>query len=241
MLYENLNFRFLRALLRTLAVSIGLLFSSLFFVSPSYCQERPTFFINSEGGYTTYKSKLVDSNDTSVSVKYAFGVHAGRENNLGVLIKTETNTTSFALNESKIASSIQDSIVRYYWGPVYIGGIVNQMQTTVSTADNDSYIDALTLGYGVNAGMIFQVGKGNGIFLDVSSVSTNTVKEINQADLTVGPRTDIKIGGVIRITRKTFKGLIGYSQRTLSYSLDGTSYAEAISSTWLGISADFYF
>ena len=99
------------------------------FVSPAafgqFDRNAPTFFLETEAGLTTYKSKLVESNDTSFGVRYTFGINAGRSKNVGMLVRTETNSTTFELNESAISTTIQDLILRYHWGPAYIGVILN--------------------------------------------------------------------------------------------------------------------
>ena len=61
---------------------------------------------------------MVESNDTSTTTSYGLGVWAGSQRNVGMMLKNESSSFAFALNESKLALAWQDTHVRYRFGPV---------------------------------------------------------------------------------------------------------------------------
>lgn len=229
-------------------ILINFIIASIFTLKESTSYARsgyPTFFIDINAGLLTYKSKFVNSNDTSISTQYNFGAYAGSQNQLGVIIKTSTNTTAFSLNSSTITTTFQDSVFHYRWKMLYGGLILSQSTLAVSReADTDLAaleVDAIGTGYGFNAGLKLPIGRSSIVFFDASSISTSVIKEVNQEDISLGSRTEINLGSIIPITKSMFNGQIGYTQRSYSITHSGTSYAEVQTMTWFGFSTAFFF
>jgi hypothetical protein len=217
--------------------------AQLCFVPNLFGADRiPTFFVNFGGGLTTHKSEFVESNDTSYSYEYSFGVHAGSEDQLTMFINTAIDKTDFALNTSSIENEFQDSVLRYAFGPVYIGAIVSQTKMLISrVTDSPIEIDAIGTGFGGTLGGSFEFGREGGIFFDVASVTTSTVKEIHQEEFTIGSRMDMTLGGTYAITRSLINGLVGLRQRSYGVSLGGTSSTETVTTTWFGFAMNMEF
>jgi len=205
-------------------------------------ERNPTFFADFGGGFYSYDSEFVASKDTGYSSSYSLGVNAGANKNLSMLISSGTIDTTFELNESKITLVFQDTIFRYFWGPVYIGGALSQTNATV-TRDTETTIDldAIGTGFGVNFGGHFPVGKSSELFLDAASVSTPTVKEVNKSEFTIGSRTDVSFGGRFGITRSFLDGIVEVTYRQFTLGLDGSNSSEVVMMTRFGLGTNFTF
>jgi hypothetical protein len=246
-----------------LVATIGLL-SSL----PAVAADRdtPSFYITAGGGYTVYKSEMVQSNDTSTTVNYGFGVYAGQDRQIGMSFQREQGSYAFPLNGASIVSQVEDMNLRYRYGPVYLGLVVNNSQLTVSAppdADDDGFLDqntdaeeymkVMSTGMGGNFGVAIPIGKSSSVYLDVSSVTTSLVQQsyIENADTTangftekeisLGPRTDIDLGGSIGLVKSWLDMSFGFKQRTLGVTVDGTAFSEAITNTYISFVAGWQF
>lgn len=210
---------------------------ALLFRASAYAGESsPTLFLDFGGGLTTHKSKFVESNDTSYSTNYSYGVHAGNDGQLTMLVSTSLDNTTFELNSSTIANEFQDSILRYGLGPFYVGVSVSQTKMTITRTDEPAIdIDAIGTGYGGGIGGTFDVGREGSFFFDVATISTGVVKEIHESEFTIGSRLDIAIGGSYAITRSLLNGLVGLRQRSYTLTSDGASYPEVVTTTWFGL------
>lgn len=199
----------------------------------------PTFNLDLDFGFTTYKSKLVANNDTSTSSGYSIGAFAGAEHQLNMLIRVDANSTGFTNPDtsakSKIVSTLQETILRYMWGPTYFGIVFDQTSFVIKKDDAD-YLSAIGLGQGFNAGLRAEVGKGNLVIVDYTSATTASARESLLSDKTfgIGPRTDIYMGGSIRLSPQWLNFLVGYRTRGYSFKVGGASFAEAQSSTLIG-------
>ena len=89
--------------------------------------QEPSFYLDTQFGLMTYNSKLVNSNDTGTALRYGVGSSAGSEGQLRFLLMMDTQTTSFALNDSIVAMSWQDTSIRYQWGFVYLGAVFSRL------------------------------------------------------------------------------------------------------------------
>ncbi|MFK7825151.1 MAG: hypothetical protein AB8G05_13430 [Oligoflexales bacterium] len=208
----------------------------------------PTFFFNLGGGLTTYKSEAVKSNDTSFSFGYGLGVFGGRTNNFGMYFSNELNTTDFvyadSTQKSKVITSFQDTLIRYRLGPFYIGPAFTQMLMTTTRQDTE-YLDFIATGIGFHTGLRMTFKRESIVFLEVLSASSSATKEAIQdpvsSPVSVGARTDIHLGGIIKLTRDLVDMQIGYKQRTYAISVGGESFTETVSFTWIGFGLNLYF
>ena len=201
---------------------------------------NPTFDLDFTFGLSsTYKSKYVNMNDTGTDTMYSLGGNAGQDKNLGFMVRSDTQTTTFKINNSKIASVWQDSILRYAIGPVYLGVNFSQI-SLLATQDGTKTIDAVGSGTGGNLGVNYDFEKSGLFYLDVTTATLSAVR--NSLDLKVkgGSRTDIDLGLGYHITKENFIFLLGYKQRTFTMSAD-TSYAEAMMTTYIGLRTALYF
>jgi hypothetical protein len=226
-------------------------------------EEAPTFFLQATGGYSVYKSEMVQSNDTSTTVGYGFGVYAGTQRNVGMMLRREQSAFSFALNNSTIALEWQDVHLRYRWGPVSIGGVVSSSSWQVTAppdADGDGfldqdteavdYLDITTTGYGLNVATTVPVGKRGRLTVDATYVTTSDVQaaeikddagETVERTAALGPRMDTDFGGAVELSKGWLYGLMGFRYRTYQIIVDDTAYAEAHNSTYVGFQAGWTF
>jgi hypothetical protein len=218
---------------------------ALLWANSSFAADRtPTFFLKLGGGFYSYESEFVNSNDNAYSSSYSLGVNAGSSKNLSMLISNSTLDTTFSLNTSKSTLIFQDTSFKYFWGPVYLGASLSQV-TAVITRTNSTEtaidLDAIGTGFGVNFGMSLPMGKASEIYLDGSSTTISTIKEVNKAVFLIGPRTDISIGGVFPITKSLISSYAGVNYRSFTLSLDGVASTETVMMTEFGFSMNHSF
>ena len=208
----------------------------------------PTFFFNLGGGLTTYKSEVVKSNDTSFSFGYGLGVYGGRTNSFGMYFSNELNTTNFVYadseQKSKVVTSFQDTLIRYRWGPFYIGPAFTQMLMK-TTRQDDEFLDFLASGIGFHTGLRINFKRESVVFLEVLSASSSATKEAVQdptaTPVTASTRTDIHMGGIIKLTKSLVDMQIGYKQRVYGVSVGSESFSETVTFTWIGFGLNLFF
>jgi hypothetical protein len=225
----------------------------------------PTFYVEADGGYSVYKSALVQSNDTGVTVGYGFGAYAGKSHDLGLALKREQSAFSFALNNSKLAVSWQDFLLTYRLGYFHAGVTISSSAWQVSAppdTDGDGQLDTgtaavaqdlldiTTTGYGGTVGFQGTLGKKSSVFTDVTFVTTGAVQEKVVKDaagsarldrvITLGPRMDVDLGGTLKLW-KWLDLKAGFKYRTYSLTIDGTASKESLNTTYGGLVADFGF
>jgi len=199
----------------------------------------PTAFASFEGGAMTYKSEMLESNDAGYGFAYAVGFYAGAERSLGIILRNDSSKIAFALNNSDITQNWLDSTIRYRVGPFYLGGIISNMSLVVKQ-DGTELRDATGSGYGGNAGMHLNLNRYYDVFLDASSVSISTARDVEERDITIGPRTDVDLGMMFHVTRQSVDFVLGYRYRQLAIKLD-ESYSELITTTYMGFRFNLFF
>ena len=198
-----------------------------------FARNLKTIYLEADYGISTYKSKLVESNDTGSITSYTIGANIGNEKPVAIVIRSDQSDLKFLLNESEIASSWRDTIIRYRWGYVYFGGILGQTTWEVKSAGVDLF-SGTGSGYGGNFGATFPIGSRNLFTVDVTSLTASTFVEKNEKDVKMGARLDVNFTGNIGITRDAIDLIVGYRQRTHSVSYLGTSFAESHAATFFG-------
>lgn len=204
-----------------------------------FARFAPTFFLDTTFGLTTYKSKLVNSNDTGTGLSYSIGGHAGGNHEYGFLVRTDSNKTSFLLNESSIATTWQDTILRYRIWAFYIGGIFSQIDLKVNDQGAER-VDAAASGYGGNVGFLIPINRIGVFYCDVASVSVANFRNTFEEEVKSGTRMDIDLGAHFDVTRDLLDLTVGYKQRASTIEI-GESNAESYFVTYLGFRAAIYF
>lgn len=208
------------------------------FAKRAEISEATPLSVFAAGGFTTQKSGVAESNDTSTSTIYGFAVTGGEENNLSMEMLTDTSSVAFALNKRSVTTSWQEMTARYRMGWCYTGIIIANVGI-VGESDGDTegkLINVYGKGYGANLGLSLPAGKSAAVQLDIRSVSISDAKELNQKKVTLAPRTDVDIRGVVALWRPYLDGLFGFRYRTYAATLDGTAYQELVATTYFGFS-----
>jgi hypothetical protein len=219
-----------------------LIFGCILAASPSFAEvtdidkQTRTAYLIADYGLATYKSKLVDSNDTGTTMSYGIGAHVGELQLVGISARRETSTFSFLLNDSSIKSFWQDIRISYRWGYAYLGAIIGSAEMLASKESEDLF-DLTGNGFGGTVGFIVPVTSKALVKLDISSVTISQVVEKDKKQVTLGPRLDIDLGASVDLSKRMWDFIFGYRQRTNSISVDGTSYAELRTATYLGFQA----
>lgn len=254
----------MRRILQSLALSGGI-FAAGTTRADALDKDTPTFFVQANGGYSIYKSEMVQSNDTSTTVGYGFGVYAGSDRELGFLLNREQSTFAFALNSSTIDLNWQDMILRWRIGPVYLGAIVSSSSAWIVTAPLDTdgddvldpagdavdYLNITSTGVGGNAGTQFPINKRSTVYMDVVFVTTQAVQEAPIEDatgaltkkdtLSLGSRMDLDLGATLKVTKSVLDVRGGFKYRTYEVNVDGQAFKEGLNTTYVGLQGSWFF
>ena len=226
---------------------------------------NPTFFLDIDAGYSIFKSELVQSNDTGITTRYAFGVNGGASRQIGMLFARESSTIAFKNTASTMAMSWQDIDLRYRLGPFYVGLVVSSTSWAVTspprvagkidaTGSAADYIDLVGSGYGGNFGLQLPVGRRNSMYGDVTYVTTGTVQQKAAGATgsaaasaaaarvsTIGPRMEVDLGAALGLGHSSFDAMCGFKYRTYSVSVDGTASKELLNTTYVGLRTNWTF
>lgn len=223
----------------------------------------PTASAYAYGGYSVYKSEMVQSNDTAFTVGYGFEFFAGRERDWGMGLNREAAQLAFALNSAKIAINADIFKITYSLGPVWFGPLFNYTLWDVAAPPDldanefidqntasEPYLTASSQGVGFHGGVDFYLGKKTLVSLKLAQTSTlstlqQTPVETSQAGitgtspttarlLTIGPRTDMDLGAMILLSRDVLHLLFGFKATTYQIGLENATFAETHNTTYLG-------
>ena len=221
-------------------------------------------------GLTTYKSKMLQSNDTGFTLGYGFGVSSGGEHGMSMNLEREQSTIAFQLNNGSLALETQDVDLTYRWGPDYLGAIfANTSWYAKSPPDADAnsyldqdavaqdYLDVLATGYGARTGLIIPMARRNSLYLDVryatsSKVQQTIPEETSTAGISgtspalgrkvgLGARMSIDLGASLALTRDILSLIAGYRYRTYAVTIESNTFSELHTSTYIGLQAGWTF
>ena len=201
--------------------------------------EPPTAFGEFDFGMTTYKSELVQSNDTTNAIRYSLGAFVGEEKVISVAMTTETLATTFLLNDAISEMSSTNIILSYHMWNMSVGAIINSGSQTATTSSGTLF-NLTSSGFGFQEGVRLPFGKGSEFVGKVSSVATSEVIEVSGATVTLGPSMEIDIGASFDVTRNLIDLIVGYRMNSYIVTTDA-DYAESISSTYFGLGVDLMF
>jgi len=227
---------------KTLKKSIkrsALVLSLLIFSSGAMADEMTdrtsTAYLFTDYGLGTYKSLLVESNDTMGVVTYGFGLSAGQERNLGFEYRQEKQTINFQVNKSSLVSNWTSTIFKYRYWWLELGAVIGGLKMKVER-EGDEILDIVGDGYGGYFGMLIPMTRGNVAYLNAMSVATASPVDKKERTIAVGSRLDLEVGGRFPISRNLLDCNIGYRRRTNSITEGGTAYTELQTATFLGFS-----
>jgi hypothetical protein len=193
------------------------------------------FNFHAAGGLSTYKSKMLQSNDTGTTIGYGLAVHAGNERGMSMGLEREQSTFPFALNNASLAHADGDKLLD-------------------QNATAQEYLDILAPGYGARTGLRVAFSKRGAAFIDVRYATASKVQQAIPEEastagisgtspalgrkVTVGPRMSIDFGASLPITRDLFSFIAGYKYRTYAVSVESEAFAELHTSTYIGMTMD---
>ncbi|MCX6117089.1 MAG: hypothetical protein NT027_06085 [Proteobacteria bacterium] len=199
-----------------------------------------SLYLYTDYGLGTYKSKLLESNDTNSVLTYGAGIYAGTEKRLGVDYRVEQASTAFELNSSSLLLHWKTTAVRYRFPYVELGPVIGSVLAKGNRSGTDIF-DAVGNGYGGFLGVLVPVGRRSTIDLKICQVSTSEIIDKNNAQVSIGPRLDLELSSRIGITKKNFDFTLGYRRRTFSITENSVSFAELQSATFIGFVGGFNF
>jgi hypothetical protein len=198
-----------------------------------FSDKSKTIYMFGDYGLGTYKSLLVESNDTMGIVTYGFGASAGQDKNFGVEYRVENQSVTFALNQSSIATSWTSTIFKYRLWAIELGPVFGKAAVKANREGTD-ILDVVSSGYGGYFGMMLPIGKNSLLYLNGMSVANSDTVDREAREITLGSRTDVELGSRIGISRNAFDITLGYRRRTFSVTEASTAYNELQTSTFVG-------
>jgi hypothetical protein len=198
-----------------------------------FADRSSTAYLFFDYGLATYKSKLMDSNDTLGAATYGFGLNAGTDRNLGVEYRVETGTVAFETSQSSLATSWYSTIFKYRIWAFELGPVLGGVKMTGNRGGSEIF-DIVGSGYGGYFGILMPIGSQNLAYLNAMSVATAAPLDSQARTITMGSRLDLELGTKIKVTRKAVDFVVGYRRRTFSITESGNPYSEAQTSTFIG-------
>jgi hypothetical protein len=196
-------------------------------------------FFNSGLGLATYKSQIVESNDTNQTIGYALSLDDGED--WSMTFARELSKTGFTYADSDAKSSItlalEDTILSYHLGWVLLGLVFSHGDLTSTNQDVDQ-LNLMSLSQGAYLGFHGELAKSTEVFLDVIYTTATKTKDSVQPDTDqpkMGTRMDIFAGGKVNITKSMVKALLGYKRRTMDFTVASKSKKEEQTMTWVGL------
>lgn len=230
----------MRQMISIFKVSWAAVAASLFlFVGSANADEMAdradTAYVFADYGLGTYKSLLVESNDTMGITTYGFGANAGQDRNLGFQYRQEKASVSFAVNKSTLASTWTSMIFKYRVWMMELGVVLGGVKMKAER-EGAEILDIVGDGYGGYFGMLIPMSRDNLAFVNVMSVSTADPVDKKEREIALGSRLDIEVGGRFALSRKYLNLDVGYRRRANAVTESGVSYNELQTATFLGFS-----
>ncbi|MFK7872999.1 MAG: hypothetical protein AB8C84_07490 [Oligoflexales bacterium] len=205
-----------------------------------FSYQNSAFSLQVGGGLSTYKSEMVASVDTSTSSGISLESNAGSQGQISAFISQVNNTTSFQFTAGGVPSgsttSFIDSGFLFRWKWLQLGPAWSSLYAEIDR-EGSPHIRGTGLGQGGRVALVIPIRKGSHIFLKATQTSYSTFNEaIQELDAAaLGTRSDLFIGGRVRVTKSLISFDMGYRQQTFVMSLLGTTTSEAITTTWVGL------
>lgn len=229
----------------------------------------PSAALYGYGGYSVYKSEMVQSNDTALTFGYGVEVFTGRDHQFGIGVHRESSKMAFSLNRSMVSIDTDIFRLSYAFGPFFIGPLFNYSFWDVEAppdldandfldqnTDSEPYVKASGQGLGLHGGVNFALGKKMKLYLKVAGTSTigalqETPSETSQAGVSgtspsasrkfsIGTRTDGDIGALFLLTRETLQFLFGFKTTSYQLELESRSFKETQNTTYVGLQGSWY-
>lgn len=202
--------------------------------------ERSTVYGDFDFGFTTHKSQLLVSNETTQAIRYTVGLFAGDDKSISVALSSETVSTVFLLNNASMDLAFTDTYVRYHLWFLYVGAIIESATMTAVDTSGTTLFDLSSSGFGGNFGANIAFGRGAMFNFNVDFITTSQVIDIQESDVLVDPRFVIDLGLSFDVTRKMIDLIVGYRMNSYGITTDA-NYAEDLTTTYFGLGADLYF
>ena len=238
-----MNMKQIKSKLGTMAAGLLCIGSAMlphFAIADEMTERTSTAFIFADYGLGTYKSKLVDSNDTMNVVTYGIGANAVEERNLGFEYRQEKQTIAFTVNESSLISDWTSTIFKYRFWMMELGAVIGGVKMKVER-EGTEVLDIVGDGYGGYFGLLIPMSRGNLAYLNAMSVATASPVDKKERVIAMGSRLDIEVGGRFAISRKYLNFDVGYRRRANAITEGDTAYNELQTSTFLGFSLGHMF
>ncbi len=221
-------------------VGIGMLgLSAQGLALPASQRLTPDLYVDTQFALTNHLSKLVASHDQGTFLSYGAGTFAGSESNLEFFMSRQSESSRFALNQSSIETTWQDTAIRYHFGYFYAAGIFTQVASRVNSQGTE-LIDAAGSGMGAGLGMRMAVGRGGSFHLDLAGVSVSSMKNALDGEVSMPQRIDADLGGSLDLTSRMLDLVFGYRLRLTSIKTDAV-YADSSYQTYVGLRFSFFF
>jgi hypothetical protein len=221
-------------------------------------------------GVSTYKSAMLQGNDTSFSGRYSFGLSIGGDKGFMMGLDNESTSVRFLLNNSRLTLEEQDVFLVYRWAVIYAGLAFTRGQWHAKAAPDldangyidfdtpaEDYLNASNSGNGLNFGLLIPIAKVAQLQSDfrylISSKVQQTIPEnlplagqagtepILGRTLTMGPKVAIALDASVDVVGKALSLTAGYHYRSYEIILASHKFRELYLTTYIGLASAWNF
>jgi hypothetical protein len=203
------------------------------FAAPPDSSAYQTAYLYADYGLATYKSELLKANDTNGVVQYGLGFNAGENDRVGMQLRSDTTTVTFAIPSSSLQTAWQDYIISARLSYFNLGFMLSSLKMTANDAGTDLF-DLRGNGYGFYLNGVIPFDRRSFAYLTIMSTSISDIVEKDEKPVTVGPRLDVDLGSSFAVTRKVLDFVVGYRRRTYSVTAESASGNELMTATYFG-------
>ena len=203
-------------------------------------RKTPTVFARGDAGYTTFDSRMVDSNASGTSVRYSAGAWAGDSRTLGMSFTSADTRMKFPLNESKISTSFRDlrAQARFGWvTPTFVASLSEMKGNKEGTEIVDLYGTGFGGGLGVHAPIYERlVLRFEGIFVRTGKAYDKQTRKVS-----LGDRMEGDAAASFAVLKDILDLNVGYSLRRYTVGVEADTWKESQSTPYVGLQLGTFF
>ncbi len=199
-----------------------------------------TAFVGADAGWSTYESKIAESNATGQTMRYSVGVNAGEKRTLGMTVRIADTNMDFSLNNNNVKTSWKDVSLNYrFW--YFCPRAFASMSEMKVTRDGVTFVDLYGTGYGGSLGLHIPFIDRIIAHMDATLVKTPKAFDKNQKIVELGDRIEVDAGASIILIKEVLGVDIGYLYRTYKIKVEEETFVEKHSSPYVGLKVGIYF
>lgn len=184
-------------------------------------------------GFSTGKSKMLESNDTGSLIRVSAGTHVGEEKGILIGLDYEILTLPYALVEHDFVKTDTDILLNYRLG-FFSAGLMIASSEVVLTGGGEELITSTASGFGGNTAVNIPFGKSTLTYFKAKFATYNESTDTVDETTALKTKMTIDIGGNVLLSRDIFYMVFGYRYETFGLSYLASTHAELFTTTYVG-------